>query len=77
MTAPRPDDFRLEREADRLLVTHTPTGAQFAFSLGGPGGPVLAQADPPRSKTRDDDRAQVQAMATALAERAARTDGPP
>jgi len=47
MAAPKTDDFRIEREGDKLTATFTPTGRTYIFRLeegGELSGPSVSPA---------------------------------
>lgn len=74
MTAPTPDEFRLERDADQLLITHTPTGARFSYSLDAEGGATPNRSTPHSNDIREEADPAVEKLAQSLATRAAEAE---
>jgi hypothetical protein len=71
MPSPKTDDFRLERREDKLLLTFTPTGAQYSFTLARDGADPLPVGErAPRGESSDYDSSEVENMAAALAKKA-------
>ncbi|CCJ07123.1 hypothetical protein [Methylocystis sp. SC2] len=66
MKTPHPDDFRIERDGSRIVVTFTPAGKQFAYDADGGElqAGAAAQAEPEQV---DYDPLDVERMAAELA----------
>lgn len=57
MADPKPDDFRLERDGNQLVVVFTPTGATFSFPAG--------EAEPTEPTAEQDRRVETGGYAEA------------
>lgn len=66
MKTPHPDDFRIERDGSRIVVTFTPAGKRFAYGADGAeiGSAAETQAQPQQV---DYDPQEVKRMAEKLA----------
>ncbi|MFC4174096.1 hypothetical protein ACFOYU_18920 [Microvirga sp. GCM10011540] len=76
MSDPKTDDFRLEQKDGQIVVTFTPTGAQYVFAPKGSdpkgsGGVEPRQEEPAQGASSDYDEDAVRQMAKKLAEKAA------
>jgi hypothetical protein len=64
--SPRTDDFRLERDGDKLVLTFTPDGRSYTFSVDGSrlSEPTVS---PAQANAADYVEAEVRRTATELA----------
>jgi hypothetical protein len=64
--SPKTDDFRLEREGERIVLTFTPDGRSYAFDVKG-GRLSEPAVSPPRAEAADYAENDVRRAATELA----------
>ncbi|EJW09385.1 hypothetical protein A33M_1384 [Rhodovulum sp. PH10] len=77
MATPKTDDFRLEHRGETLIVTHTPTGASYAFETEPEQGKVSAPSVEPADANTDYAEEEIRKTATELARLALVGSGKP